>query len=54
MYIAMKEAGIESEYEGETFVLLTMDFHFENQVYERQSNGKGEYINRGVKENITY
>ena len=24
-------------------------FHFENQCYERQSNGKGEYKNRGSK-----
>ena len=48
MYVAMKEAGIKSKYEGETFVLLN-GFHFENQVYERQANGKGEYKNRGEK-----
>lgn len=48
MYIAMKEAGIESEYEGKTFVLHD-GFYFDNQVYERQSNGKGDYINRGEK-----
>jgi hypothetical protein len=48
MYVAMKEAGIKSKYEGETFVLLN-GFHFENEVYERQANGKGEYKNRGEK-----
>ena len=24
-------------------------FHFENEVYERQANGKGDYKNRGCK-----
>ena len=48
MYIALKEAGIKTKYEGETFVLLS-GFHFENEVYERQSNGKGDYKNRGCK-----
>ncbi len=48
MYIALKKAKIKSKYEGETFVLLS-GFHFENEVYERQSNGKGEYKNRGCK-----
>ena len=48
MYTALKEAGIKSKYEGETFVLLN-GFHFDNQVYERQANGKGEYKNRGEK-----
>ena len=48
MYVALKEANIKSKYEGETFVLLN-GFHFENEVYERQANGKGEYKNRGCK-----
>ena len=48
MYIALKKAKIRSKYEGETFVLLN-GFHFENEVYERQSNGKGDYVNRGSK-----
>lgn len=48
MYMALKKAKIRSKYEGETFVLLN-DFHFENEVYERQSNGKGDYVNRGSK-----
>ena len=48
MYMALKKAKIRAKYEGETFVLLP-GFHFENEVYERQSNGKGEYKNRGCK-----
>jgi hypothetical protein len=48
MYMALKKANIKAKYEGETFVLLN-GFHFENGVYERQSNGKGEYKNRGSK-----
>ena len=40
MYMALKQAKIRVKYEGETFVLLN-GFHFENEVYERQSNGKG-------------
>ena len=34
--------------EGETFVLIN-GFHLENEVYERQANGKGDFINRGSK-----
>ena len=37
-YKVLKEAKIKSKYEGETFVLLD-GFYFENEVYERQSNG---------------
>ena len=48
MYIALKKNKIRAKYEGETFVLLN-GFHFENEVYERQSNGKGDYKNRGCK-----
>ena len=48
MYMALKKAKIRSKYEGETFVLLN-GFHFENEVYERQSNSKGDYVNRGSK-----
>jgi hypothetical protein len=50
MYVALKEAKIRSKYEGETFVLHA-GFHFENEVYERQANGKGDYKNRGCKRN---
>ena len=48
MYMALQKAKIKSKYEGETFVLLN-GFHFENEVYERQYNGKGSYVNRGGK-----
>ena len=48
MYIALKKSKIRAKYEGETFVLLA-GFHFENEVYERCSNGKGDYKNRGKK-----
>ena len=46
--MALKKANIRAKYEGETFVLLN-GFHFENEVFERQSNCKGEYKNRGSK-----
>ena len=48
MYIALQKAKIKTKYEGETFVLLN-GFHFENEVYERQANSKGDYKNRGCK-----
>ena len=48
MYMALRKNKIRAKYEGETFVLLT-GFHFENEVYERQANGKGDYKNRGMK-----
>ena len=48
MYMALKKARIRATYEGETFVLVN-GFHFENEVYERQSNSKGDFTNRGNK-----
>ena len=48
MYCALKKAGIKAKYEGETFVLIN-GFHFENKVYERQSNSKGLFKNRSCK-----
>ena len=48
MYIALKKAKIKSRYEGETFTLQE-GFMFENESYERQSNGKGDMVNRGSK-----
>ena len=48
MYCALKKANIKASYEGETFVLLN-GFHFENEAYERQSNSKGIFKNRGSK-----
>ena len=48
MYVALKNAKIKSKYEGETYVLQE-GFEFKNESYERQSNGKGEMVNRGSK-----
>ena len=55
MYKALKDAKIDFEYEGESFELLP-SFNFNNDCYERQSNGKGDFINRGNKKilNIKY
>jgi len=55
MYKVLKEAGIEFRYEGESFELLP-SFNFNNECFERQSNGKGDFINRGNKKvlNIKY
>lgn len=48
MYIALKKAKIKFEYEGETYTILE-SFYFDSDSFERQGNGKGEYINRGNK-----
>ena len=48
MYIDLKKNKIKAIYEGETFV-LQQGFMFDNESYERQSNGKGDMINRGSK-----
>ena len=48
MYQALKNAKIYAEYEGMTFVVQE-GFEFKNESYERQSNGKGELVNRGSK-----
>ena len=48
MYLALKEAKIQNVYEGETFVLQE-GFMFDNESHERQSNGKGDMVNRGCK-----
>ena len=55
MYLALKEAKIKARYEGETYVLQD-SFVFKNKSYEKQSNGKGEFKNRGEKKilNIKY
>jgi hypothetical protein len=55
MYKALKDAKIEFRYEGESFELLP-SFNFNNECFERQSNGKGDFINRGNKKvlNIKY
>jgi hypothetical protein len=49
MYKILKQAGINDfRYEGETFELLP-SFVFKSQSIERQSNGKGDFIDRGNK-----
>ena len=48
MYQALKKAKIHAEYEGCTFILQE-GFTFDVESYERQSNGKGEMVNRGCK-----
>ena len=55
MYKALKAAKIQAKYEGETFELIH-GFKFDNDVYERCANSKGDYKNRGNKniKNIKY
>ena len=48
MYCALKSAGIKAEYEGQCYTLID-SFAFDNKSYERQSNGKGDMIDRGGK-----
>ena len=55
MYIALKKAGIDAKYEGETYELIP-SFNYDKPYYERQANGKGEYKDRSGKaiRNIKY
>ena len=55
MYQVLKKAKIKAIYEGQTFVLQE-GFMFDNESFERQSNGKGDMVNRGQKKilNIKY
>ena len=48
MYIALKKAKIKAKYEGKTYI-VQKGFEFKNESYERQSNGKGDLVNRGCK-----
>ena len=48
MYVALKEAKIINMYEGAT-ITLQEGFMFNNESYERQSNGKGDMVDRGGK-----
>ena len=48
MYQALKKARIKAKYEGCTYTLID-SFEFDSNSYERQSNGKGEFKNRGNK-----
>ena len=55
MYQALKKAKIKAVYEGATFE-LQKGFVFNVDSFERQSNGKGDMVNRGQKKilNIKY
>ena len=55
MYLALKKAKIKAKYEGQTYVLQEA-FSFKVDSFERQSNGKGDMVNRGQKKilNIKY
>ena len=46
--MALKKAKIKAKYEGKTYTIQE-GFVFNNESYERQSNGKGELVNRGCK-----
>ena len=48
MYQALKKAKIKAKYEGRTYTLID-GFNFDNKSHERQSNGKGDFVNRGNK-----
>ena len=48
MYMCLKKAKIKAKYEGQTYIVQE-GFEFKNESYERQSNGKGDLVNRGCK-----
>ena len=48
MYQALKKAKIKAKYEGKTYIIQE-GFEFKTTSYERQSNGKGEFKDRGNK-----
>ena len=45
---ALIERHRNDKYEGQTYVVQE-GFSFKNESYERQSNGKGDLVNRGCK-----
>lgn len=47
-YIALKKNKLFEGYENEVFQLIE-GFNFNNESFEKQANGKGEYTNRGQK-----
>jgi hypothetical protein len=55
MYCALKDSDIKAEYEPTSYELIP-SFHFSSKCYERQSNGKGDFIDRGNKKvlNLSY
>ena len=48
MYMALKKAKIKAQYEGKVYTFVE-GFEFPVAAYERQSNGKGDFKNRGNK-----
>ena len=48
MYRALKKAKVKAEYEGRTYTIQS-GFEFNMDSYERQSNGKGQFVDRGNK-----
>lgn len=48
MYMALQKAKIKAQYEGQSYTLID-GFDFTSESYERQSNGKGDFTNRGNK-----
>ena len=47
-YMALKKNKLFEGYENEVFQLVE-GFSFDNESFEKQANGKGEYTNRGQK-----
>lgn len=47
-YMALKKNKLFEGYENEVFQLVE-GFNFDNESFEKQANGKGEYANRGQK-----
>ena len=47
-YMALKKEKLFEYYEGEVFQLIE-SFNFQNESYEKQADGKGDYTNRGSK-----
>jgi hypothetical protein len=47
-YMALKKNKLFEGYENEVFQLIK-GFNFNNESFEKQANGKGEYTNRGQK-----
>ena len=47
-YMALKKNKLFEGYENEVFQLIE-GFNFDNESYEKQANGKGDYTNRGQK-----
>ena len=47
-YMQLKKAKLFEGYENECFQLIE-PFFFQNEAYEHQGNGKGDFTNRGSK-----